>query len=262
MIEWLVQSNAAHPALSRGLPPDGLLSESELRRFESLRAEKRRRDWLLGRWTAKQLLRAYVEQRTAALVPLDTLIVESDPDGAPRIEIGDWRLEIGRPAFNLQSLIANLQLSISHCDGLAFCAISDGAGVQIGADIEKVEPRGPGFANDYFTAEELVQLRTATLDRRDTVTTLIWSAKEAALKALRLGLTVDTRAVACTLGTPAPYEIGWAPLAVYCDPLLLGRRVDGLSGWWRVVDGYVLTLALMQPERHGIRAPLQTAMAY
>ena len=261
MIEWLIQSTAAHPALARGLPPPGLLSESELRRFESLRTEKRRRDWLLGRWTAKQLMRAYVERRTNVLVPLDMLIVESDPDGAPR-PIADRTLHIANCGLNLESLIANLQLSISHCDGLAFCAISDGAGVHIGADIEKIEPRAPGFAEDFFTPEELEQLHAAARDRRDTVTTLIWSAKEAALKALRLGLTVDTRAVACTLGTPEPNESGWVPLAVYCDPLLLGRHVDGFSGWWRVVDRYVLTLALMWPERHGIVAPLQTAMAY
>ena len=261
MIDWLVQSTAAHPALARGLPPDGLLSESELRRFESLRTEKRRRDWLLGRWTAKQLLRAYVERRTNVLVPLNMLVVESDPDGAPR-PVADCRLQIANCGFNLQSAICNLQLSISHCDGLALCAISDGPGVHIGADIEKIERRAPGFAEDFFTPEELMQLRAVALDRRDIVTTLIWSAKEAALKALRLGLTVDTRAVACTLAAPEPDEIGWAPLAVYCDAHLLGRHVDGFGGWWRVVDGYVLTLALMQPERHGLVAPLQNALAY
>ena len=159
---------------------------------------KRRSDWLIGRWTAKHLIQSYIERQTGVQPLLHSLTVMNDPDGAPRV-IADCRLQIADYDLDLQSAICNLQLSISHCDGHAFCALSDTDGMQIGVDIERIEPRAAEFAEDYFTAHELDQLRAAPPESRDTLVTLIWSAKEAALKALRLGLTVDTRKIECTV---------------------------------------------------------------
>src|SRR3954454_13324076 len=123
MIQWLIQSTAGHPALARGIAPAGLLSEQEQLRLVALKTMKRRSDWLIGRWTAKHLIQSYVERQTGVPPLLHSLTVMNDPDGAPRI-MGDWRLEIGDDDRNLQSPISNLQLSISHCDGRAFCALS------------------------------------------------------------------------------------------------------------------------------------------
>jgi 4'-phosphopantetheinyl transferase len=243
MIEWLVQSASAHPDLARGVAPRGLLGPSELERLASLKTDKRRRDWLLGRWTAKHLVRSYVERRGGIRLPLEQIAVESDADGAPRISIQRGP-QLADRGFDPRSL----RLSISHCDGLALCAIAGAPAGPIGADIEKIERRAPGFAADYFTPEELSQLRAAPPEDHDTLTTLIWSAKEAALKALRLGLTVDTRAVSCAVGAPDRHRPGWASLSVGCDAALLGMRVPRLGGWWRVDGAYVLTIAMM----HGI----------
>ena len=66
MIHWLLQSTDAHPDLARGHPPVGLLCKLEHARLSNLTIDKRRREWLLGRWTAKQLLQAYLEQETGA----------------------------------------------------------------------------------------------------------------------------------------------------------------------------------------------------
>jgi 4'-phosphopantetheinyl transferase len=246
MIEWLIQCAPAHSDLARGCPPDGLLSESELCRFEGLKTDKRRHEWLIGRWTAKHLLQSYIQRCASLLVPLDRIVIESDPDGAPRIEIQDQRLEIDRQISALQSPISSLQLSISHRADRALCAISDIFGCWIGADIELVEPRAPGFAADYFTSGELEQLDRVPPGERDVLITLIWSAKEAALKALRLGLTVDTRAVSCAITPPDRLHDDWTPLAIRCDSRLLGRPAADLDGWWRVHGGYVSTLALMR----------------
>lgn len=244
MIEWLIQSVGAHPDLARAIAPPGLLGPSELRRLAELKIEKRRRDWLLGRWTAKHLLQSYVERQTGIRPPLDALVVASDPDGAPRLIVDR--------GLNLQSAIGNLQLSISHCDGHALCAIDSSAGSQIGADIELVEPRSPQFAEDYFTEQELAQVRAAPPAERDTVTTLIWSAKEAALKALRLGLTVDTRSVSCALAPPDGFPATWSPLTVRCVAELPGADGGALAGWWRLADTYVLTIVVLrgQPHQH------------
>jgi 4'-phosphopantetheinyl transferase len=242
MLQWLIQSTTAHSALALGMPPPGLLGASELRRLAELKTAKRRRDWLLGRWTAKHLIQSYLERSAGVYLPLDAIVVASDLDGAPRLSV-DCRSEIAGSEHNLQSAICNLQVSISHSNGLALCAITDQPGTSIGADIEQVEPRAPGFAHDYFTAHELDQLYAAPSAEKDAITTVIWSAKEAALKALRLGLTVDTRAVSCTLATSPGGSTGWAGLAVRCDTVLLGRPADELAGWWWVGEGYVLTIA-------------------
>jgi 4'-phosphopantetheinyl transferase len=242
MIDWLIQSIDAHPSLSQGAAPDGLLSFSEQQRLATFTVAKRRRDWLLGRLTAKRLLQSYVAQCTGAWLPLDTFIIGSDPDGAPHV-IGDWRLEIGDREKNLQSPISNLELSISHSNGYAFCAISDCAGLAIGADIERIAPRAPEFAADYFTSAELAQVAASPANERDATVTLIWSAKEAALKALRLGLTVDTRRVSIGLSEHHSATLAWAPLAVR-STLPKAAAVGGLHGWWRIVGEYALTLAL------------------
>jgi 4'-phosphopantetheinyl transferase len=235
MIDYLIQSTFGHPALARGIAPAGLLSEQEQLRLVALKTVKRRSDWLIGRWTAKHLIQAYIERQTGVQPPMHTLTVTNDPDGAPRI--------IANCDLNLQSAICNLQLSISHCNGHAFCALSDICGTQIGVDIERVEPRAPTFAEDYFTARELEQVYAAPVESRDTLVTLIWSAKEAALKALRLGLTVDTRNISCTI--PEPHAASWAALGVECAPSLLVKRECEFQGWWRQFDQYVLTMVVM-----------------
>ena len=238
MIDWLVQSASAHPCLARGVAPVGLLSPAEQGRMAQFTFEKRRRDWLLGRWTAKRLLQGYAERRTGVRPASDAITIASAPDGAPRVVVE-------QPA-GLREALAGLHVSISHCHGQALCAISSQAGAPIGADIERVEPRDAGFAGDYFTASELAQISAADPSARDMLVTLIWSAKEAALKALRLGLTVDTRSVAIELGQP-PHGPGlaWAPLVARAS-LAPGEPPLLLHGWWRLVGEYVLTLALTQ----------------
>ena len=238
MIDWLVQSASAHPSLARGIAPAGLLSLAEQGRMAQLTFEKRRRDWLVGRWTAKRLLQGYAERRMGVRPACDAITIASAPDGAPRVVVE-------QPA-DLRKALAGLHVSISHCHGQALCAISSQASAPIGADIERVEPRDPGFAGDYFTESELVQISAADPGARDMLVTLIWSAKEAALKALRLGLTVDTRSVAIELGQP-PHGPGlaWAPLVARAN-LAPGEPPQLLHGWWRLVGEYVLTLALTQ----------------
>ena len=79
MIQWLVQDHSAHPALAGGGVPAGLLTPAELTRYQSLAGDKRRRDWLLGRWTAKRLLQAVLDGTPA----LDGIELDNDSNGVP-----------------------------------------------------------------------------------------------------------------------------------------------------------------------------------
>jgi len=217
MIDWLIQTGADCP------PAERFLAHAELERLAGMRVAKRRDDWLLGRWTAKQLLRAWLRQATGAAPAPEELAIGSDPDGAPRLELGAAGRGVARPC-----------LSISHAGGRAFCAIAASPAV-VGADIERVDARGPAFAADYFTPPELALLAAAPARSYDVLATAIWSTKEAALKLSRHGLSVDTRAVTCLpAGGPSPC---WQPVTVRT-----GLWPGPLWGWWREAESFVLTL--------------------
>jgi len=88
---------------------------------------------------------------------------------------------------------------------------------------------------------------------RDLVTNVVWCAKEAVLKALGLGLTVDTYAVRCLPGA-APADPGawaldpgggaWRGLEIACEPALLpeGMSVHGI--WCDLGGGLLGALAV------------------
>jgi 4'-phosphopantetheinyl transferase len=229
-IHWLVQTADAHPALQHATPPSGLLSEQEWGIFTQLKTDKRAHDWLMGRWTAKHLL----HEITGA--PLDQIRIFNQPNGAPYCpDFPDYRL------------------SISHSGDHALCAVVSGA-QSIGADIEHIEPRIEGFVEDYFTPDEQALVRGC--DDKDRLITLIWSAKEAALKALRVGLTIDARSINCAVQPGDAQD--WQPITItYAQPdSLTTNWYDGVpkssqgqaDGWWRQEGEYVLTLVILQPE--------------
>ena len=255
MIDWLVQSTQDHPALTHGQPPDGLLAERELEQFAALKTAKRRRDWLLGRWTAKRLVWSLVQRETGDSLRLEDILIAKDPDGAPCVNIN----------FGFEP--PQVTLSISHSGDRAFCAsISAAIGGRpstgrppalLGADIERVEARPAGFAGDYFTVREAALVARTPSPSRDLLATAIWSAKEAALKALHLGLTVDTRSVTCLIEPAIDPWLSWTPFPIEWDvgrlnnPVSHQQEPPHLAGWWRVQEGYVLTLAAepgIQPQ--------------
>jgi phosphopantetheinyl transferase len=107
----------------------------------------------------------------------------------------------------------------------------------VGADLERVERRSPYLVEDFFTIDEQKQVGAAPACSRDLLVTAIWSAKEAVLKAHGVGLSVDTRRVSCTLGTPSGQWQGFS-LPLGADPL-----TTNTTGWWQVAGEYVLALA-------------------
>jgi 4'-phosphopantetheinyl transferase len=202
------------------------LSVQEKRRLELLRFPKRRAEWLLGRRTAKMLLLSSL----ASLRGIDpgSLSIENEPEGAPCAFQGGERLD--------------LSLSISHRGRLALCAFCEGQDCSLGADIEKIESRNEVFAEDYFTRVEQNQLDGSAGAERDRLVTLIWSAKEAALKALLKGLRLDTRSV--EISRISSVNSGWGGFMVRSDQTTAGVW----RGWWQVWGEYVLTLALLGPR--------------
>jgi 4'-phosphopantetheinyl transferase len=185
----------------------------------------RRRDWMLGRLAAKRacLVAAYW------LVGLGGGEVEiiAAPDGAPEAWLD------GRPA--------PFTISLSHSGGLGACLVVP-AGVMAGCDVELVERRALVFAADWFTDAELALVNGTSPDRRDLLVTLIWSAKESVLKAVRQGLRVDPRHVEVRLTETDSDDDGWRPLAA----IEAGRRFEG---WWRREGQLVMTAGMDPADR-------------
>ena len=201
------------------VPEDDVwMAPAEVAVLASLRFPKRRAEWRLGRYAAKQAVAAFLaDERT-----LPSIAVRAAADGAPEVFLE------GGPA--------PLTLSISHSGGQAFCAIAPGD-TALGCDLEKVEPRSAAFVADYFTPEEQALVEGATAADRPWLANLIWSAKESALKALREGLRLDTRSVAVRLSSPQK-TTRWHPLAVFFT-----EQCQTFEGWYRVDGGFVRTVA-------------------
>jgi 4'-phosphopantetheinyl transferase len=197
-----------------------------------MRFPKRRREWLLGRWTAKNLLRLC--DPACAGLPLDSITVENEPAGAPYLLI---QTGVRWPG----------SLSLSHRDDLAACALTLEPGRSTGIDLEKVETRSEEFILDYFTQAEIERIAACPPEQHERWVALTWSIKEALLKLAGIGLRLDTRKIelvrADGFDAPAAAVTGWLAAEVRCRDLPWARD-RGLSTWWQPYGGeYVLTLA-------------------
>jgi phosphopantetheinyl transferase len=93
---------------------------------------------------------------------------------------------------------------------------------------------------DFFDEAEVRAWEKAA--DRDLFATAVWSAKESVLKALGLGLSVDTRHVHVRLGHRPGPPCRWRPFeAAWVEPLAAPIRVPG---FWRAADGWAETLAV------------------
>ncbi|MBN1570601.1 MAG: 4'-phosphopantetheinyl transferase superfamily protein [Acidobacteria bacterium] len=194
------------------------LSEGERAILAGMRFPKRRNDWLLGRWTAKRAICARQSPGSSAFSSIE---IRAAADGAPEAYLN------GKPA--------EVSFSISHSKDQGFCAVSP-PGLLIGCDLEFVEDRKDPFVEDYFIPEEIAFCRSVP-GKEALADNLIWSAKESMLKALRQGLSRDTRSVHIR---PDPWEeeTSWNTWTGQC---IETSRI--FHGWWRFLDGYVYTLA-------------------
>jgi 4'-phosphopantetheinyl transferase len=228
MLYTLINDFNDVPELTGDVLSGGLLTAEETTIFQSLKTEKRRRDWLNGRYTAKRLIQqVFRAEKNRQLDDTDFAILRKET-GAPALS---WLNGNGRYP---------LTLSISHAGDLAFCAVSLEANTPLGCDVEQIAPRSDSFIADYFTSEEQTLIEQAPASQRDALVNAVWSGKEAALKALELGLRVDTRAVTC-LPEPGRAQ-GWRPLTITFDPTRLPTPAPPLSGQWRLQGGYVITI--------------------
>ena len=250
MIYWLTQTLGDIP------DNEDWLGTRERTLKDALRIPKRRADWLLGRWTGKHVAAAYL-QETAMLeqslsghegnsgmdwsqraVRCDDLVqINLSGVGMPTVlsEIEILAASDGAPQVFLRDQPAPVTISISDSNGVGFCCAAS-QNHAIGCDLEKIEPRSPEFVADFFTAAEMTSVQAASVGDQALLATLIWSAKESALKALRTGLRLDTRCIEVECHS---YQrpTGWMNVSV-CGH----NQASQFQGRWRCWNGFVQTV--------------------
>jgi 4'-phosphopantetheinyl transferase len=249
-VYWLQQTEADVPL------EDDWLSASEVTFLSGMRFAKRRADWRLGRWTAKCATAVYLNllRDPEALAEIE---IRSSPSGAPEVS---WLKQPARVA-----------ISLSHRDSIALCTIAP-LGTDLGCDLEMVEPHSDAFIADYFTAEEQALIARASVEVRPRLITLLWSAKESALKALRVGLRVDTRCVMVSfldglldeLGAPGDEQPGSPEDPAYPSVCLANWRPlqvrhghsQVFQGWWQSAGNMLQTLVAAPRPARPIRLEL------
>ncbi len=218
-LRWLSQGMADVP------PDDSWLSPREAAWVARMRFPKRRSEFRLGRWTAKNAL-ALALGRGRSAEELCTIEIDRAGDGAPA------PLVDGRPAA--------AYITMTDRADQAVCVVGP-PGPALGCDLELVEPRTDAFLADFLTSsEQRLVAAAAGPEARDLLANLAWCGKESALKVLRTGLRRDTRSVEVSL-PDGPAVDGWSPLSV--------RASEGavFPGWWRRFGAFVLTVAATDP---------------
>lgn len=219
-MRWLARGEIELPGHDRWL------SEVERAQVAGIRFTKRRQEFLTRRWAAKQAIAVVLgtPPRAAGEDHLAAIEVRNHPSGAPWVAVDD------EPA--------PIEISLTDRAGWAICLVgAPAADERLGIDLELVEPRSERFIDDFLTPVEQEWVRSRpTVDARDAAANLVWSAKEAALKVLQVGLRADTRTVEVTLQETVTSD-GWAPLGVQ------SREGEQFHGWWRRQGAFVLTIA-------------------
>ena len=186
------------------LPPDeAILSPREQAFYKTLRFPKRRSEWLGGRCALKRLVAA--ETGEAELSEIEVL-----PQTA------------GKPQLLINGASVPWAFSLTHSHGFAVAALSTQAHF-LGIDLEKVEHRIEAWKTDFFHPSELTQ-------EGDEFLTALWTQKEALVKLLGTGLTLNSFDVRCIKGQPRFYrealrlykELGQPKITLQTSALLPG----------------------------------------
>jgi hypothetical protein len=108
----------------------------------------------------------------------------------------------------------------------------------LGCDLERIEGRSRAFLEDYLTPHERAFVAEGPESEYPLRATLVWSAKEAVMKALGEGLRLPPASVQVAPGLEPASGAGWRRFSV-----LAPRAAADLQGFWRGVGPFVLAVA-------------------
>lgn len=212
---WIVQTPQRHTERLRRC-----LTESERYWYMHV-MEAKRHDWLLGRYAAKQSVRAYLARGGVVVPALHSIEIRSGNGQPPRcLLVGhrDWIDNI-----NMQCLGDRVALSIGHSRGVAIAQVISRAQFDsVGVDVERVRSFHEETARAFLTRTEYEAYSLRSGVDRNRYATMVWCIKEAYLKAIGTGLRVHPRRVDIEMetdntarivirldGKPVPVKSSW-----------------------------------------------------
>jgi 4'-phosphopantetheinyl transferase len=209
--------------LSNNSGTNDWFSEREKAILEKLQFTKRRSDWRLGRFTAKEMIVRFLQKQNEA-VQFHEIEILPEADGSPKVF--------------LKNESVSFSISISHSHNRVFCALSP-ASRPIGCDLEYLEERSENFVKDYFTESEIAFIKNCPAEQKNLASNLIWSAKESTLKALKEGLRLDTHAVNIIIDS-LNFEKDWQNFIAQVD------KSENYHGFWKQTGDFVITIVCNQ----------------
>jgi len=150
----------------------GALSSAEQARARQFKAVEHRRRYVHARTWLRQILGRYL-----------------------RITPGEVALEIdgnGKPFIGEATNSAKLHFNLSHSANFGLLAVMTGHKVGVDVQIESAKNDWPSIAARYFTVRELEHVRALPEKSQPAACVEIWTRKEAAGKALGIGLHSKT----------------------------------------------------------------------
>jgi 4'-phosphopantetheinyl transferase len=143
------------------------LHPEEQEYFNMLKFEKRKKSYLMGRYTAKKAISAFANEQN-----LENILIQQ----------GVFNQPVTTCLFK-----QNIQVSITHCDDLG-AAIAFPEALPMGIDIEKIDPCRNDVIASQMTVDEKELMKISPYTP-DADLTLLWTAKESISKILKTGLT-------------------------------------------------------------------------
>ncbi|MBI5242109.1 MAG: 4'-phosphopantetheinyl transferase superfamily protein [Elusimicrobia bacterium] len=178
----LVERHDAGGDISQTLAPE------ELVRFNELKVPKRRRDWVAGRLAVKRLVSQLLAEQGREVRPNEVAVLNRG-DGSPYV-VPNIRTALVRDVPNQR--ISDvwygfpIPISLSHGPlGAVAASLAPCSEGYIGVDVEAVSERPEAFLSVFAHASERRGLDSPHAQTR------LWTLKEAVLKLLSLGLSVD-----------------------------------------------------------------------
>lgn len=208
------------------------LCPEEMAEWKGFKVSKRRDEWLTSRSVTKLMILAVPGFHHFELQNIKIMKKQS---GHPYI------VDL-RSGQNLGSY------SLSHSHGAVFCGFSIIPDLRFGFDLEKIDPRPLEFIQDYFTDAE-IEMTKRNPARQDEVATLIWSAKEAVLKAMQRGLSVDTRRVEIYPDLNGIPQNGWG----ICEVRTANEPEKDFIVLWRSETGFIRSICVEKSRQAQLR---------
>jgi 4'-phosphopantetheinyl transferase len=200
-----------------------LLGTDERKRYQRLRRERSRREFLVAHALARMTLSRY-----ASVAP-----------EAWSFSTG----EHGRPEISGPSQARRLRFNLSHTSGLVACAVI--RELDIGVDVESTarRVRHRDLAERFFGEGELRALRALAPEEQAGRFLELWTLKEAYLKAGGRGISIPLRSFQFELSDSDPPRIRF-------DPAVLR---DDAASWQFALHHptrtHTLALAIRRPDR-------------